>query len=290
MTPALVLAATLALLIVVGWWGAGEILVPYNRLDLTVFPELHGLRYEKVSFQTRDGLTLRGWFIPSTNGDPRTLLMCHGWGDNKGYLLERTAFLNKSAGFNLFYFDHRSHGDSDGTITTIGHLETIDFDAALEHLRRTRPAGLRLGVFGMSMGAAVTIMAMSKHPEVRGAVLESPFPDFPQVIRRWAWSHMRLPYFPVVMMTLAMLRLRVSAEVVRASPIRSIEEAPPRPLLFISGSDDTLMPVEDVRAVYERASPPKDLWIVPGAKHGTCHAVAGLEYETRVIEFFRKAI
>ncbi|MCR4295948.1 MAG: alpha/beta hydrolase, partial [Elusimicrobia bacterium] len=75
------------------WWGAGIILHPPAMSPMWIFPEQFGLRYEKVAFKTRDGLELKGWFIPSTSGDKRTIVMCHGWGDNKGELLKQTYFL-----------------------------------------------------------------------------------------------------------------------------------------------------------------------------------------------------
>ncbi|MBI4677113.1 MAG: alpha/beta hydrolase [Elusimicrobia bacterium] len=272
-----------------GYWGAGIILYPPKKAPLETFPEVYGLPYEKVSFRTSDDLTLRGWFIPSRTGEERTLIMCHGWGDNKGYLLERTSFLAQTAGFNLLYFDNRSHGESDGRLTTIGCLETIDFEAAIGFLKENRPSSLqRLGVFGMSMGAAVAILSMPKHPEIKAAVFESPFPDYPKVVRRWAWNNMRVPYFPMILLTLFMLRLRVGIpEVDDYSPISFIRRIAPRPIFIVGGSEDLLMPPEDVLSLYEAADQPKCLWIVPGAAHGECRARAQTEYEERVATFFR---
>ena len=189
-------------------------------------------------------MTLKGWFIPSRTGSDRTLIMCHGWGDNKGYLLERSYFLNKTAGFNLLYFDNRSHGESAGRVTTIGCLETIDFEAAIGFLKQNRPSALeRLGVFGMSMGAAVAILSMPKHPEIKAAVLESPFPDYRNVVRRWAWNNLRMPYFPMVLLTLLMLRWRVGIpEVDGYSPIAFIPRIAPRPVFIIGGALDSSCP------------------------------------------------
>jgi len=44
-------------------------------------PADHGLTYEDVSFKTRDGLTLRGWYIPSKN--KAAVLVAHGIGGNR---------------------------------------------------------------------------------------------------------------------------------------------------------------------------------------------------------------
>jgi alpha-beta hydrolase superfamily lysophospholipase len=286
----LALAAAAGLL-AASYWGAGIILYPPNKLRLEAFPEQFGLRYEKISFKTKDGLTLKGWFIPS-NSDPkeeRTLLMCHGWGDNKGELLKITHFLN-ATGFNLLYFDHRSHGESEGKITTIGFLELIDLEAAITYLNDHHPEALKkLGVFGLSMGAAVAIMAMPRHPKIKAAVLESPFTDYRKVVRQWAWNNFKIPYFPLVALTLLWLRFRVGESGVDSySPISYVSRISPRPLLIIGGGKDLLMPEADVRALYTAAREPKQLWIIPEATHALCHEVAGLEYEARVAGFFKK--
>lgn len=272
------------------WWGAGIILHPPAMSPMWVFPEQFGLRYEKVSFKTRDGLTLKGWFMPSPNGDRRTVLMCHGWGDNKGELLKQTYFLNETAGFNLLYFDFRSHGESEGEITTIGGLETIDFEAAVKWLREQKPdLADRLGVFGLSMGAAVTCVGMAAHPDLRCGVVESPFSDYKGVVRRWAWNNLRVPAFPLIEIVLRILRLRVGDPTVDAfNPHEAVGRISPRPLLVIGGTKDELMPPDDVRRVFAAAGEPKQLWIVEGAYHAKCREVAGLEYDTRVAGFFQK--
>jgi len=283
-------AALLAACFAVGWWGAGIILHPPKMSSMSVFPEQFGLRYEKVSFKTEDGLTLRGWYLPSPTGDDRTLIMSHGWGDNKGELLAWTYFLNSAGGFNLLYFDYRSHGESEGKITTLGYQELVDFRAAAEYLKRHRPRGwLRLGVFGHSMGAAVAAMALPDHAQIKAAMLESPFTDYRQVARRWAWNNLHIPYFPFMIFVLWLLPWRVGRKDVGTySPARFIHLISPRPILLIGGAEDRLMPPEGVRDLFDRALEPKELWIVPAASHGKCRQAAGAEYDRRVIDFFLK--
>ncbi|MBI2384978.1 MAG: alpha/beta hydrolase [Elusimicrobia bacterium] len=272
------------------WWGAGIILHPPAMSPMWIFPEQFGLRYEKISFHTRDGLELKGWFIPSLTGDKRTIVMCHGWGDNKGELLKQTYFLNENGGFNLMYFDFRSHGESEGEITTIGGLETIDFDAAIEWLRKAKPAlADSIGVFGLSMGAAVTVASLPKHPDLRCAAVESPFSDYRTVIKRWAWNNMKLPYYPLVAITLFILRSRVkNPEIDQFNPVESAPRISPRPLLVIGGEFDRLMTPEDVKKVFDAAREPKQLWMVPKAWHAKCREAAGMEYDTRVVGFFSR--
>jgi pimeloyl-ACP methyl ester carboxylesterase len=272
------------------WWGSGVVMHPPAMSPMWVFPEQFGLAYEKIAFKTRDGLELKGWFIPSPTGDERTLIMCHGWGDNKGELLKQTYFLNETAGFNLMYFDFRSHGESEGEITTIGGLETIDFDAAAVWLRAAKPslAG-RVGVFGLSMGAAVTVASLPQHPDLRCAVVESPYSDYRGVVTRWAWNNMRVPYYPLIAISMWILRRRVGDPKVDSfNPVEAAGHIAPRPLFVIGGEKDNLMPEDDVRRVFDAAREPKQLWIVPGAYHAKCREAAGVEYETRVAGFFKR--
>ena len=270
------------------WWGSGLVLHPPEMSPMWVFPEQFGLPYERVSFLTRDGVELKGWFLPSPKGDLRTLIMCHGWGDNKGELLKQTYFLNENAGFNLLYFDFRSHGESSGEITTVGGLETRDLDAAVTWLRTSRPElSDRVGVFGLSMGAAVTVAALPDHPALRCAVVESPFSDYRGVVKRWAWNNLRIPPFPLVSLSMWILRLRVGDHKIDSfNPVEAAGRIAPRPLFVIGGADDELMPEADVRRVFDAAREPKQLWIVPGAAHAKCREAAGMEYETRVTGFF----
>lgn len=285
-----VLFALIVLVFAICWWGAGVVLYPPAMSPMWIFPEQFGLAYEKVSFKTKDGYVLRGWFIASPTGDKRTLIMCHGWGDNKGELLKQTWFLNRDAGFNLFYFDFRTHGESEGKYCTIGGVETVDFDAAVSWLRQNKPElADRAGVFGLSMGAAVTVAALPDHPELRCAVVESPFSHYGGVTARYAWNHFRVPEWPLVRLTMWLLRLRVGdPQIDRFNPVESAHRIAPRPLLVIGGELDDLMPVEDVKRVFDAAQEPKQLWIVPDAYHARCRDAAGLEYDTRVAGFFNR--
>lgn len=271
------------------WRAAGYLISP-PMSPMTHFPGDFELPYENISFSTRDGLKLKGWFLPSPGGDKRTILMCHGMSDNKGLLLKQTYFLNRAGGFNLVYFDFRSHGESEGTITTSGGLETIDFDAAMAWLRQTKPELMGgVGVFGLSMGATVAVVSMAKHPDLRCAAVESPFTDYRTVIARWFWNNARVPYYPLVALTIRIVRFRVNAsEIELFNPVASAALISPRPLFVIGGARDSLMPPEDVKRIFSAAREPKQLWMVPDASHTFCREAAGPEYDARLLDFFSR--
>ncbi|MBI4425220.1 MAG: alpha/beta fold hydrolase [Elusimicrobia bacterium] len=279
--------AVLGLLALLGacWWGSSVIFDPPKMLDHTIWPDRYQLGYETFRVRTSDGLELVGWLIAAAEPTDRTLLLLHGWGDNKGDLLTHTHYLSKR--FNLVYLDHRNHGESAGVLSTIGCLESRDVEAALEHLKRERPRWReRLGVFGLSMGAAIAVWAAARHPELRCVAVEAPFPSFNQVARRWARNAFRLPYFPFVWLTLRIVRFRLGEDPEPYSPAYHVARVAPRPILFIAGADDRLMPVADVREVYEKAGEPKELWVIDNARHGKCEETAGEGYHRRLLEFY----
>src|SRR5204863_7657768 len=69
----------------------------------------------------------------------------------------------------------------------------------------------------------------------------------------------------------------------------SVEKAAARvrqPVLMIHGEGDTYIKPEMARALFERVRGPKDLWVVPKAKHNQALHTAGDEYHRRLVAFF----
>ena len=61
-----------------------------------------------------------------------------------------------------------------------------------------------------------------------------------------------------------------------------------RPVLMIHGEGDTYIKPEMAKALFERAAGPKELWLVPKAKHNQAIALMENEYHRRIVEFFDK--
>jgi dipeptidyl aminopeptidase/acylaminoacyl peptidase len=51
------------------------------------------------------------------------------------------------------------------------------------------------------------------------------------------------------------------------TPINWVDKIAPRPLLVVHGDADELVPVEHARKLYHKAKEPKELEIIPGARH-----------------------
>ena len=79
---------------------------------LVASPADVGLRFESVSFETEDGETLDGWWIPA-EPERAVLLFCHGNAGNISHRLESVEIFHR-LGLIVLLFDYRGYGQSTG--------------------------------------------------------------------------------------------------------------------------------------------------------------------------------
>jgi fermentation-respiration switch protein FrsA (DUF1100 family) len=97
-----------------------------------------------------------------------------------------------------------------------------------------------------------------------------------------------VPRWLITPLVAAAGRLLFDSDPAKMRPIKVIEGLAPRPVLFIHGEEDRVVPSEDSVALYQRYfNPYNELWIVPRAGHVRCYAVARREYVERVASFFK---
>ncbi len=260
---------------------------PRRRTPVKNHPDQYNLAYEIINFPTADGLTLKGWFIPAADGETeKTIILCHGWGANRGDLLRDTHFLAEK-GFNLFYFDFRASGESAGSISSVGYLETRDFDAAYDFLKTHRPHAMtHAAVFGTSMGGSVAIFAAAKYPELKCLLAENTFLSYRRVVSNWSWLRTKVPYYPMVPLTLAFVKMKLDADPEPFSPMHNIDKVK-TPVMFINGDHDDIVPLQDADTLYGMCkAEKKQMWIITGASHGKCAEVGGEVYKNKVTQFF----
>ncbi|BCM91665.1 hypothetical protein IAD21_03540 [Abditibacteriota bacterium] len=248
-----------------------------------------GLPFQMVDFSARDGAQLKGWFIPSA-GSQRTIVIVHGIGSNRGDMLSVVPFLHR-AGFNLFLFDLRGHGESSGHTTTFGVNEARDVEAAAQWISR-QPGGKSIGMLAYSMGGSSVLHAVGENglPEVRSIVLDSTFAEFAPLAREQLTFLPEKVVVPVMGLLSFYTRLEIGVGLDDIAPRRYIGRISPRPLLLIHGTGDSLIPSSQARLNYASAKQPKALYWIDGAEHCAGHRVAGEEYEKRVISFFDKSL
>ena len=231
-------------------------------------PGVAGLHPDDVSFSTSDGLQLHGWFF-GVESARATILWCHG---NAGNITHRLHNITKllPLGVNVFIFDYRGYGKSEGTPSEEGLY--LDAEAAYayltEHLEINASSVI---IFGRSLGASVAVDLASKKP-CRGVILESAFTSAGDMARGM------IPFLPIQFL----IRSRYEAD-------KHIDDIHV-PILFTHGSEDRTIPLKLGKKLFERANEPKFFWEIPGADHNDTYIVGGEAYFQRLNEFIDFAL
>ncbi len=261
---------------------------------------------ESVRFRTPDGLELTGtYFKCQTESRLGIVVFCHEFLGNRWSAIPYAGGL-RNAGFDIFAFDFRNHGDSDvepnyDAFQWVCDREVVDLKAALHYLR-TRgdydPAGF--GLFGVSRGGGTALIVGSEETDVWGVVTDSAFSTRITMLsyilrwaeiyvgRWWIWSYMPESVFGLIGWV---GRVQTEWRCRRKFPNieRAVGRIAPRPLLMIHGERDVYIGRDIAQKLFERAEEPKSIWFVPGAKHNRCRESSPEQYRLRLTEFMLQA-
>jgi pimeloyl-ACP methyl ester carboxylesterase len=137
-----------------------------------------------VTVTAADGVKLAGW-LAARPGAP-ALVLLHGYPAEKADLLPLAAAL--APRFTVLLLDQRYFGASGGRATTIGFRERGDLRRAIDLLAAR---GFReVGVFGLSLGGAVALLAAAEDSRIRAVAAYAPFADLRSLahdLYGWLW-------------------------------------------------------------------------------------------------------
>ncbi|MEE9296810.1 MAG: alpha/beta fold hydrolase [Phycisphaerae bacterium] len=261
---------------------------------------------ESVSFSAFDGHALGGTMLPAEAGVPKkgAVIFAHEFGVDR-WSCYRYALPLRRAGYEVFAFDFRGHGQSPGEkgykprqfpsdreqfdmLGAIGFVEDY-----LEHQGRPREVGL----VGLSRGGGAAILASVGVESVKAIAVDGAFSSdtvLEYLLKKWAciFAKLRVVYenHPPAFWRFLRWRVMVQAEKTFHCHYPSVRNALRRigdvPIFFIHGERDTYIPVEQAQILYSQAVGPKYLWTVPGARHNQSVNVQPEEYGRRLAAFF----
>ena len=238
---------------------------PYTAIDQT--PAEWGLAYEDVFLETKDGVRLHGWYIPH-HGSQQTLLFFHG---NAGNISHRGASVEifHRLGLNLFIFDYRGYGKSQGKPDEEGLYK--DARAAWRYLTDQRGFEQEdIILFGRSLGGAVAA-ELAAEVQPGGLILESTFSSAKDV------ANALLP----VLSRLIILRYDFNT----AAHVRRVAS----PLLVLHSPDDEIIPFHLGEKVFQAANEPKSFVRMRG-DHNSGFLMSQPDYERALGAFISSLI
>ncbi|MCG3205273.1 MAG: hypothetical protein KCHDKBKB_01992 [Elusimicrobia bacterium] len=242
-------------------------------------PVTRGMPYTLLEIPSLNGKTL-SVILFQTNTPPKgTIIHCHGNFGNVSCHYMASQFLTEY-GFDVLVFDYQGYGGSQGKPTPLRTIE--DGIAVVRYAQdNLRDPQTGVGLFGQSLGAAVAAVVAAKEPLVKAVVLEAGFYSYRSMARatlkKSVLTWPLYPFFPLFLGS-------------TYDPWRYVALISPRPVFFIHGKEDKIVPAWMTEKLFPFAKNPKQVWLIEGADHLECRPKMGKEYEEKIAHFFESAI
>jgi len=251
---------------------------------------------EDVRLPSRDtGISIAAWWLPAKATDAPAVIVVHGFTacrrDHAVLLPSGMLYRN---GFSLLLVDLRNHGDS--TIEDGRHAggtnEYRDVLGAWDWLRTEKGIGAdRIGLLGISLGAATVLLAAGREPSVAAVWEDSSYADFESVIR----AELRREGYPSVLAVGGILAARIISgdDLASYSPLDAVRRLEGRPLFITHGEADTRLSVKyarDLEAAVRSDGGSVETWLIPDAEHTEAMITHTADYEQRLVDFFGRSL
>lgn len=235
--------------------------VPVKPFPVT--PDAAGLLYEDIFLDTPDGLKLHGWKIygdenwleegkleQSRPGQKSagSILFFHGNGDNVSTQLPNTFWLAKE-GFDLYVFDYREYGLSQGEVSLDATLD--DMELMIAYVASQLAEDEKLIIMGHSLGGAMAIYSVAHtayREKIEALITLEAFSDYHHVTQDALSNHWLTWLF----------QWPLSFTVSNAySPVDSIGLISPIPVCIIHSTNDEMIGMYHADRLYAAAKEPK---------------------------------
>jgi dienelactone hydrolase len=237
--------------------------------------------YQDVSFESSDGLRLRGWYRPSRNG--ATVLVIHGGGGDRTGAVDHARLLDRH-GYGVLMYDARGRGESDGSPNSYGWDWEKDAAGALDHLHERGDVDPdRIGVLGLSSGADTAIDVAATRDDVAAVVSDG------AALRTYEDTQRITEPDPLMGSSWVMFKaIGVMTGSEPSRPLEDLVAEVTSPLLLISAGTKMEKDANDLFA--EAANEPFEHWNIPDAGHTSAVRSHTAEYERRVTRFLDGAL
>lgn len=276
------LVTVLFLLLPIFIYSCANWLVYFPNQVVCRTPVPKNLEYEDISFRSEDNTKLHGWFLPSAGKPLGTVIHFHGNAQN---ILSHVFFVSwlPKENFNVFVFDYRGYGESEGSPTRKGVYN--DCIAAIKYIKTRKDVDQnKLFILGQSLGGAnaISVLSKNKFSGIRAIAIESTFYSYRSIARDKIGN---IPFIQMLKWPLCFFIISNTY-----SPGKVVDQLTSVPLLFIHGTHDKTIPFHHSQWLYERANKPKYLWAVDGGRHTEAFTKFGEYYKKKLVQFFIEAI
>lgn len=255
-----------------------------SKLNLNSFYD--NLEKEDILIDSEYGYKLNGIFIPNGNSK-KCIILCHGITANINYSVKYIKpFYNH--GFSIFMYDHRNHGLSGGTYTSMGYFEKNDLKTCADYIVNRLGEDITLGVLGESMGAATVIQYCAIDDRVSFCVEDCGYSDVSKLFEHRLKEDYHIKFPLLIKIANLIMRIKYGWNFKAASPIEYIKDLS-LPILFIHGENDDYVPTYMVHELYALKNKGiKDIYIATNAVHADALMSDEAKYIKVIDDFLKK--
>ena len=251
------------------------------RGRVTLPPDAAALRITRVTFPSKDGVMLSGWYIPSR--DRSGILLAHGTDATRATLLGEARILSAD-GHGVLLFDFPGHGESKGSVQ-FGVPARNAVEGAVAFLA-SRPEidPQRIGALGFSDGGVAVADAAVVDQRIRATALVA----VPGNAKRQTIGEYQT-FGPVAVLG---AELAYDVKGVQLDHMNAESDAAaisPRALAVFGGKEDGVVHLDEALDIYAAARAPKQLFVVQHGGHGD-YAEKDTAYARELRGFFANAL
>ncbi len=257
-----------------------------NRLKRKrLYGDYDSLEKEFVRIPSFDGYELRGIYLSADKESRRFVITSHGIMDNLHGGI-KYALLYHKLGFNVIMYDLRNHGMNKETYSTMGIRESKDLREVIGYVRKRFGEDVIVGIHGESLGCATSILCLDDSLKLAFCVADCGFSNLYQLIRHLMKTEYHVPsFFLHIGNVIVKLIYRFSFSQNRPIDVLKNNHTP---ILFVHGENDTFIPTQMSRDMYEANAGYKEIYIARSAEHAASIDVNPGKYYEVLKNFIQK--
>ncbi|QIL46424.1 alpha/beta hydrolase [Vagococcus coleopterorum] len=239
--------------------------------------------------KTDDGLELSGrLFQQEQEGRKKIAIIAHGYTSSSDFMYDFGKMFYQD-GYDIFLADARGHGRSEGKYIGFGWPDRLDYVKWIDQINKEYDNKVDIVLYGISMGASTVLMTSGESlpDNVKAIVADCGYDTVENELSYQLDQMFGLPAFPLIPVTSKYTEMRAGYNFKEASAVKQLEKNQ-LPILFIHGDKDDFVPTDMVYPLYDAAKGPKELYLVPGAKHAEAFKTDPKKYEEVVNTFLTK--
>ncbi|MBU2929502.1 alpha/beta hydrolase [Winogradskyella psychrotolerans] len=239
---------------------------------------------KKLKFLTYDNLEQSALLTYTHIAKPKgTIILLHGSSHTKMHFYDLSKFLAKN-GFNSVALDIRGFGESEGQFFTFGVKESKDIQKLVDVLINEEDLS-NIGIWGQSIGGALTIQSMGSDHRIAYGISESTYTDLKSNIQGYFKRHTGFNLALVSDFLVERAGRIGDFDPNDASPIKYSKHIT-QPTLIIHGGQDEAIDISNSETIFSAIkSKDKEFIDVESAGHINLWEVGGKALFDKILHF-----